>query len=99
MSRTAHKREIGRLSDADVFAEETVHIDARFFSGRTDVSELPSAYKNAAAVRAQIDQYGLAEVVDEIIPHGSIMTGDSEQDAPWQNKRRTQAKRPEPDAR
>ena len=31
-------------------------IDARFFSGVTDISELPSAYKNAAAVRRQIEQ-------------------------------------------
>jgi tRNA-splicing ligase RtcB len=87
MSRTAHKRLIGERPHADVFADETAGIDARFFCGKIDVSELPSAYKNAAAVRAQIDRFGLAEVVDEVIPHGSIMAGDWEQDAPWRKKR------------
>ena len=88
MSRTAHKKALGDRPDAEVFAEETAHIDARFFCGRTDVSELPSAYKNAASVRAQIGRFGLAEIVDEVIPHGSIMAGDWEHDAPWKVKRR-----------
>ena len=88
MSRTAHKRLLGDRPDADVFAEETAGIDARFFCGRTDVSELPSAYKNAASVRAQIDRFALAEIVDEIVPHGSIMAGDWEHDAPWKVKAR-----------
>jgi len=51
------------------------------------VSELPSAYKSAANVRAQIEHYGLAEVVDEVIPHGSIMAGDWQKNAPWRKKR------------
>lgn len=89
LSRSAHKRMLDGRSDADVFAEETKGLDARFFSGVTDVSELPSAYKNAAAVRAQIAEYGLAEVVDEVIPYGSIMAGDWEQTAPWRVKRDT----------
>ena len=63
-------------------------IDVRFYCGKADLSELPQAYKNAAAVRAQIDKYGLAEVIDEVIPYGSIMAGDWEQDAPWRKKRR-----------
>lgn len=52
------------------------------------MSELPSAYKSAANVRAQIEHYGLAEVVDEVIPYGSIMAGDWQQNAPWRKKRR-----------
>lgn len=49
--------------------------------------ELPSAYKNAAAVRRQIEHYGLAEVVDEVLPYGCIMAGDWQADAPWRKKR------------
>lgn len=53
----------------------------------TDISELPSAYKSAAAVRRQIERYGLAEVVDEVLPYGCIMAGDWQADAPWRKKR------------
>ncbi len=87
MSRTAHKRRLGDRPEQDVFAEETAKIDARFFSGEIDVSELPSAYKNAGAVRGQIEKYDLAEIVDEVLPYGSIMAGDWERNAPWRKKR------------
>lgn len=86
MSRTAHKRGLGTYSEPAVFARETEGLDARFFSGNIDVSELPSAYKPAATVRAQMARFGLAEVVDEIHPYGCIMAGDWERDAPWRNK-------------
>ena len=85
-SRTKHKRMNEDRPDEDIFAEETRGIDARFFMGTTDISELPSAYKNAAAVRAQIAQFGLAEIVDEVLPYGCIMAGDWERDAPWRKK-------------
>lgn len=62
-------------------------IDARFFCGLPDLSELPGAYKDAASVRAQIERYDLARVVDEVVPYGSIMAGDWEADAPWRRKR------------
>jgi hypothetical protein len=58
-------------------------IDARFYCGKADLSELPQAYKNAASVRSQIAAYGLGEVSDEVIPYGSIMAGNWESDAPW----------------
>ena len=57
-------------------AEETAGLDARFYSGVPDASELPSAYKNAATVQAQIQRFGLAKVVDYVDPVGSIMAGD-----------------------
>ncbi|MEL6678885.1 MAG: RtcB family protein [Pseudomonadota bacterium] len=87
MSRTAHKRALGEHSDAAVFARETAGLDARFYSGNIDVSELPSAYKPAAAMRAQMARFDLADVVDEITPYGSIMAGDWERDAPWRRGR------------
>lgn len=85
-SRTAHKRGLGTYDEAVVFARETAGIDVRFWSGRIDVSELPSAYKPAATVRSQMSRFGLAEVVDEIHPFGCIMAGDWERDAPWRIK-------------
>ncbi len=78
--------------DDQMMAEQTVGIDARFFCGVTDVSELPGAYKNAASMRAQIAQFGLAEIVDAIEPYGSIMAADWQRDAPWRKKKDEQAK-------
>lgn len=86
-SRTQHKRSLGDRTVEEVFASETAGLDARFFCGKADVSELPSAYKDAASVRRQIESFGLAEIVDEVVPYGSIMAGDWEQDAPWRKKR------------
>lgn len=85
-SRTAHRRAMEGRSEADIFEEETRGIDARFYMGIPDISELPSAYKNAASVRAQITHFGLAEVVDEVLPYGCIMAGDWERDAPWRKR-------------
>ncbi|TPN83809.1 RtcB family protein [Mesorhizobium sp. CU2] len=86
-SRTQHRRMQAGRSDAEIFAEETRGIDARFFSGVTDISELPSAYKNAASMRRQIEHFGLAEIVDEVLPYGCIMAGDWEANAPWRKKK------------
>jgi hypothetical protein len=63
------------------------NIDARFYCGIPDMSELPGAYKNAASVRSQIAKYDLAEVVDTVEPYGCIMAGDWERDAPWRKKK------------
>lgn len=51
-------------------------IDVRFFSGTPDFSEFPSAYKPAKLVKAGMDYFNLAHIVDEIEPYGSIMAGD-----------------------
>jgi tRNA-splicing ligase RtcB len=81
-SRNAFLRRHAETSEAELVAQETKGIDARFFFGVPDVSELPGAYKNAATVRAQIEEYALAEVVDTIEPYGCIMAGD------WIRRRR-----------
>ena len=86
LSRSAHKRGLGAHKEAEVFARETKGLDVRFWSGQIDVSELPSAYKPAATVRAQMDRFKLARTVDQILPYGSIMAGDWERDAPWKKK-------------
>lgn len=87
VSRSEHKRSISD-SDEVVFMRETAGLDVRFFSGVIDVSELPSAYKDADQVRAQMEEFGLGDVVDEIEPYGCIMAGDWESNAPWKRKNR-----------
>ncbi len=86
ISRKAHKRNKAGKSIEQVFAEETQGLDIRFFSGHIDISELPSAYKDAAAVKNQMQEFGLGEVVDEIMPYGCIMAGDWDINAPWRQK-------------
>jgi len=96
LSRTKHIRRLQEEFKADsrglspnnvqaIFERETAGIDARSFSGKHDVSEMPSAYKNAAQVKRQIERHGLAEIVDEILPSGCIMAGELDQ--PWRNKK------------
>lgn len=88
VSRTYHKKTKAGMTNEAVFAEETAGLDVRFFSKEIDVSELPSAYKNAKAVRAQMDEFGLGTVIDEVMPYGCIMAGDHDKNAPWKVKRR-----------
>lgn len=92
LSRTAHRKTKEGKTKEEVFAEETEGLDVRFFSNEIDVTELPSAYKNAAAVRNQMDEFGLGKVIDEVIPYGCIMAGDIGRNAPWRRKRRARGK-------
>ncbi len=87
ISRGQHKRNMAHKTMEELFAEETSGLDVRFYSGNIDISELPSAYKNAQAVKDQMEAFGLGEVLDEIIPYGCIMAGDWEKDAPWRRKK------------
>ncbi|MEL6994062.1 MAG: RtcB family protein [Pseudomonadota bacterium] len=86
MSRSAHKRGLSERTDQSIFDEETAGLDVRFYSGNIDISELPSAYKPAETVQAQMRKFDLAETVDRILPYGSVMAGDWERDAPWRKK-------------
>lgn len=87
VSRGQHKRSKGDKSIEKIFAEETKGIDVRFFSKEIDISELPSAYKNAEMVKSQMKEFGLGEIVDEIFPVGCIMAGDFDKNAPWKKNR------------
>jgi len=89
ISRGQHKRNKAHKTIEEIFAEETQGLDVRFFSKNIDISELPSAYKDAEMVKRQMQEFGLGEVVDEIIPYGCIMAGDWEIDAPWRKKRQS----------
>lgn len=86
-SRTKHKLGMVGKTDEEIFAEETKGIDARFYSKVIDISELPSAYKNADEVKKQIKHFNLCNIVDEIMPYGTIMAGDFEKNAPWKKSR------------
>lgn len=87
ISRSMHIRKKAGISIQKIFEEETKGLDIRFFSSNIDISELPSAYKNAKNVQDQMKEFGLGEVVDEILPFGSIMAGDWQIDAPWRKKK------------
>ena len=86
-SRSAYLRSVAHKTTAEIFAEQTAGLDVRFYSGNVDASELPGAYKNAANVQQQMQEFGLGEVVDRILPYGCIMAGDWQRDAPWRKKR------------
>jgi tRNA-splicing ligase RtcB (3'-phosphate/5'-hydroxy nucleic acid ligase) len=92
ISRGQHKRNKKGKTIDELFAEETKGLDIRFFSNHIDISELPSAYKNASNVKEQMKEFGLGEVVDEILPYGCIMAGDWDMDAPWKVKAREKYK-------
>lgn len=74
LSRTAFKRALG--DGGAEAAGLTGQVDARWFSGTPDTSEMPGGYKDAASVRRQIATFGLAEIVDEVLPYGCIMAGE-----------------------
>nr|WP_293300030.1 RtcB family protein [Allomuricauda sp.] len=85
VSRTQHRKsKSGNFQE--IFEEETKGLDARFFSNEIDITELPSAYKNAETVRNQMEDFGLGTVIDEVIPYGCIMAGDWQKNAPWKKK-------------
>ncbi|GAA5480998.1 RtcB family protein [Haloferula sargassicola] len=85
LSRTALRRQFpDEASRRHAIERGTDGLDVRWFCGEPDLSELPVAYKNAAAVKAQIHEFGLAEIVAEIRPLGCIMAGDAGQ--PWRNR-------------
>lgn len=88
LSRTQHRKSKADQTIEAVFEEETVGLDVRFFSKEIDITELPSAYKNATAVRAQMEDFGLGTVVDEVLPYGCIMAGNWQKNAPWKIKKR-----------
>lgn len=88
ISRSQHIRNKAGKTIEEIFAEETANLDIRFFSKAVDISELPSAYKSAKNVKAQMEKFNLGTVVDEIMPYGCIMAGDWLKDAPWRKKKR-----------
>jgi tRNA-splicing ligase RtcB len=87
MSRSQFIRENSeKQEELDALAAKG--LDIRSYCGTPDYSELPSAYKNADEVTAQIEKYGLAKVVDRVLPYGSLMAGDIEHNAPWKKKKK-----------
>lgn len=85
MTRTQFRKATAHLTEGELLARETVGIDARFYCGTPDTSELPSAYKSAASVQRDMTHFGLADVLDRIQPVGCIMAGD--QQTFWRKKK------------
>ncbi len=78
LSRTALKKQFRNAEQREqVIAHQTRHIDVRWFSGNADLSETPVAYKNAEQIKAQIEEFSLAQIIGEIQPLGCIMAGQS----------------------
>lgn len=88
VSRSQHRRDNNDRTIEEIFDTETKGLDVRFFSGEVDITELPSAYKNAVAVQEQMKKFNLGEVVDRVMPYGCIMAGDWKKEAPWKKRRR-----------
>jgi hypothetical protein len=64
-----------------IIEQATKGLDIRFYCGKADASEGPDAYKTAATIESQINEFGLAHVIGKITPLGCIMAGDF--DKPW----------------
>lgn len=88
VSRSQHRKSKAHQTKEEVFYEETNGLDVRFFSNEIDITELPSAYKNAETVRNQMKEFGLGTVTDEVDPFGCIMAGDFRKNAPWMKRKR-----------
>jgi tRNA-splicing ligase RtcB (3'-phosphate/5'-hydroxy nucleic acid ligase) len=89
VSRTALMREFRQPDGtpdtariATLLAEATAGLDIRWWYKKADFSEGPLAYKSAIHVTAQIEQFGLARVIAQIRPLGSLMAGDAGP-VPW----------------
>lgn len=87
ISRSQHIRRNSDRNLQELFLQETDGLDIRFYSGHIDISELPSAYKNAETVQKQMKKFDLGTIDDQIVPYGSIMAGNWKKDAPWKKKR------------
>jgi tRNA-splicing ligase RtcB len=83
-SRTKYKKSLGDKTVEQAMSDQVSHIDARFYSGDADITELPDAYKNADDMINQINKYSLAQIVEKIEPLGSMMAGEQYQ--PWLKK-------------
>lgn len=75
-SRTGYLKTIPVEDRDDKYLSETEGLDVRWYTGKPDLTECGSAYKDADMIRRVIDRSGLADVVDEIKPYGCIMAGE-----------------------
>lgn len=84
VSRTALRRQFrDPESREDEIRRGTAGLDVRWFCGKPDLGETPVAYKNAARVKQQIRDFGLATIIGEIRPLGCIMAGET---GSWRNR-------------
>lgn len=88
VSRSTHRKSKENQSILDIFHNETNGLDIRFFTNEIDITELPSAYKNASTVQKQMKEFGLGTVIDQVLPFGCIMAGNTKKNPPWKNKKK-----------
>ncbi len=79
-SRTRFKREFYKSAPSPKAVEQSLAhhasgLDIRWYLGNPDISESPLGYKSATFIREQIQTFGLADILTEIKPLGSIMAG------------------------
>ncbi len=105
LSRTAmlrpYKDAEGLIDPArlrEVLEGVTKGLDIRWFTGGPDLSESPLGYKDATKVKAQIERFGLAQLVGEIQPSGCIMAGEPPEPH-WVRTRREKKARHKSDRR
>lgn len=79
-SRSEDARRHHGVPVEDRVKRETAGLDVRFWAGKPDTGELPSAYKRADEVVRQIRAFDLAEIVDYVDPYGCIMAGNWQTD-------------------
>jgi RNA-splicing ligase RtcB len=75
MSRSAHMRKLGPVDAAVQVRKEMGSVFMRAHNRNPDLSELPSAYKDADSIIRQIETYRLATDIGRIEPYGCIMAG------------------------
>lgn len=76
MTERGDHRGLSPNAISSIMERETRGLDVRFYTGKPDISELPSAYKNADQVQSQIEKFGLARISDRVLPRGTIMAGE-----------------------
>ena len=91
LSRTRLKREFHRASPSPkavehVLAHSTAGLDIRWYLGQPDISESPLGYKDAQHIRDQIKDFGLANILAEIQPLGTIMAGSRKRNSDYEEE-------------
>lgn len=69
-------KEINTLLLNQDLEASTRNLDIRWASNKPDISESPLGYKNKEAIKQQLEQFELAEIISEISPKGCIMAGE-----------------------
>jgi tRNA-splicing ligase RtcB len=93
-SKTLEKYRDPKTKEIDIkmlnsdFKLSTMGLDIRWASKKLDISESPIGYKSKEDIKAQLQEFGLAQIISEINPKGCIMAGEFP--SPWKEKKRVE---------